>query len=415
MTDADRALAIIDSPAVRNASTGAPGSPATTWLPIDLAAIIAGIQAGETVGPVPALMARDDGPCLLYPGEVHSLAGEPETGKGWIALAAAAEVISSGQRVLYLDFEDSPASIVTRLIALAAAPEAIVERFAYVRPSDPFSPGALALLLNGQAYALTILDGLSEAYALLGLDPYSNLDAAKFLATLARPVAATGSAVLLIDHVVKSKETRGRYALGAQHKLAGIAVAYSTDAITTPSRTTAGQIKVKVEKDRHGHVRGHAQSGVIAIAHIAPEDDGERVTVTLEPPETTTGESGEFRPTVLMRRVWDFVKDEPGASRNAIRDGVTGRGAWIDKALHLLIAEGYIDRRRDGQTYAHHAVREYENQPGPTESQPSPGPGSRTGSGGSPPLRDPDPGPSELGLSDRVPGPSTPLFGDPSA
>jgi hypothetical protein len=219
-----------------------------SWAPIELAEIVAGIQAGEIVGPVPTLMARSDGAFLLYPGEVHSLSGEPESGKGWITLAAAENIISAGLRVLYLDFEDEPASIVTRLLAFDTPADGIIDRFAYVRPTDPFPPGALTVLLAAGPYALAVIDGVTEAYALLGLDPGDNLDVAKFLGIFPRPLAEHGAAVLEVDHVVKAKDSRGRYALGAQHKLAGIAVAYSTDIIKAPSRADAGLIKLKVER-----------------------------------------------------------------------------------------------------------------------------------------------------------------------
>jgi hypothetical protein len=365
---------------------------ASSWAPLELGPIVAGIQAGEIVGPVPHLMARSDGVCLLYPGEVHSLAGEPESGKGWITLATAVAVIATAAGVLYLDFEDAPASIVTRLLALGATPDAILAHFTYVRPADPFTADAFSALLAPHTYALVVIDGVSEAYSLLGLDPDKNPDAARFLAALPRPFAARGSAVLEVDHVAKSKETRGRYAIGAQHKLAGIAAGYSTDVVKVPSRTDAGLVKLKVEKDRHGHVRGHSHGGVIALVHIAPELDGERVTVTLDPPETSISDTGEFRPTVLMTRVAELITSEPGASRNVIRSTVTGRGEWIDKALALLVAEGYIERRKEGQTYAHYTLRDYENEPGPTESQPSPGNSAGNRVPGSPPLKGPGPG-----------------------
>ncbi len=378
----------------------------SSWHPLNLAPVVAGLQAGEIVGPVPKLMTRTDGVRLLYPGEVQSLAGEPESGKGWITLATATLVIASGAGVLYLDFEDSPASIVERLLTLGAAPDAILEHFAYARPTEPFTSAAFDSLLNGRSYALAIIDGVSDAYALLGLDPYNNPDAAKFLAALPRPLAARGAAVLEVDHVVKAKEARGRYALGAQHKLAGIAAAYSTDVINTPSRANAGLIKLKVEKDRHGHVRGHAQAGVIALVHITPADDGERVTVTLDPPDSDSA-GGEFRPTLLMTRVSEFVNNQPGASRNTIRRSVAGRGEWVDKALSLLINEGYISRRKEGQTYAHYTLHHYQNQPGPTESQPSPGNSGTHRVPGSPPLRDPvpDPTPPETPTESRKQSP----------
>jgi hypothetical protein len=268
-------------------------------------------------------------------------------------------VITAGDRVLYLDFEDAPASIITRLLALDTPADGIITRFAYVRPTDPFPPGALTTLLAAGPYTLAVIDGVSEAYALLGLDPSDNLDVAKFLAILPRPIAEHGAAVLELDHVAKAKESRGRYALGAQHKLAGIAVAYSTDIIKAPSRADAGLIKLKVEKDRHGHVRGRAAGGVIALAHITPSDNGEHVTVSLEAPEVLVTETGDFRPTTLMERVSRYLEDEPGATSRTVRTDVSGKAAYVDQALRVLVAEGFISQRPDGQAKRHYVVNQY--------------------------------------------------------
>jgi len=373
-------------------NSSAPVEAPTSWWPINLEPILAGIQAGHIVGPVPTLMPRTDGPSLLYPGEVHSLAGEPETGKGWIALHAAATVLADGGHVLYVDFEDAPASILTRLLALGASDSTILERFTYVRPDDPFTASTLDALLASRTYTLAIIDGLSEAYTLLGLDPYNNVDAAKFLAALARPIANTGAAVLLIDHVTKAKEGRNRYALGAQHKLAGIAVAYGTEAITAPSRTTAGQIKLKVEKDRHGHVRPHATAGQIALVHITPEDNGQRVTVTLDAPDVSFTTSGKQRYTIYMERVSTYLHANPGASRNRIRDDVEGGTDFITKALTSLIDEAFVEVRPEGQTHRHYNLHPFTKQPGLTRTQPGLSPGTGDRDTGTPSLRGPGPG-----------------------
>lgn len=337
--------------------------PPVSWQPMELAPIVAGIQAGEIVGPVPGLMARTDGVCLLYAGKVHELHGEPETGKGWIALAVAAETLLTAG-VLYLDFEDSAESIVERLLALGTPPDAIVERFTYLNPCEAFTPKALTVLLDARPFALALIDGVTEAYDLLGLDPYSNLDAAKFLAALPRPIAERGAAVVEIDHVVKSKEARGRYGLGAGHKLAGIAATFSTEVIRQPSRADAGLVKITIQKDRHGHVRSHAQGGVIALAHIIPSDGGARVSVLLDPPDSSTNAEGEFRPTVLMGRVARYIEEDPGAGVNAIRRGVEGKRARDkDLALRLLITEGYIERRQEGQRQRHYSVQPFDENP----------------------------------------------------
>ncbi len=345
---------------------------ALSWAPVELAPLVAGLRAGEIVGPVPELMARTDGACLLYPGKVHQLQGEPESGKGWIALAAVSSSVTAGASVLYIDFEDTPVSIIERLLALGTAHEAIVARFAYVRPCDPFTPEALTALLVTD-YALAVIDGLSEAYELLGLNLESNEDAVKFLRMLPRPIAECGAAVLEVDHVAKSRETRGRYAIGAQHKLAGITAAYGAEVVRVPSRTDAGLVKLMVRKDRPGHVRAHARGGVIALAHITPADNGERVTVALEPPgDAGTVESSD-RPTAMMARVASYVENEPGAGVNDIRSGVKGKASTKDLARRLLIAEGYVECHEDGQASRHYSVRAFdENAEPPTASQPCP-------------------------------------------
>ena len=389
--------------------TSVPQAVRTSWQSEPLGPIVAGVQAGEIVGPVPEFLARTDGACLLYGGEVHSIFGEPESCKGWITLGAVSSSLTAGESVLYLDFEDTPASIVTRLLALGTQPDAILEHFAYVRPCDPLTAEALTALLDARQYALAVLDGLSEAYALLGLDPYSNADAAKFLALLPRPIAERGAAVLELDHVVKSRETRGRYAIGAQHKLAGIAAAYSTEVIRQPSRTDAGMVKVKIEKDRHGHVRSHAQGGVIALAHITPTEDGERVSVMLEPPDSTAGD-GEFRPTALMGKVARYIDDEPGATKSAIRRDVPGKAEYLDAALRALLNEGYVERRKEGTSYKHFPVSPFDENDdrvpeSPTTSQRVPDPVAATESPSLTPIRGDSTGPGANGhgnLVDRV-------------
>lgn len=364
-----------------------PPPPGSTWAPLDLAAIVAGVLDGRIVGPTPSLMRRTDGVALLYPGEVHSLAGEPEAGKGWTALQATVDELEHGHHVLYLDFEDSPASVVTRLLALGAQPAGIVERFVYVKPEEAVTREALAALLAGRTYSLAVLDGVTEAYALLGLDYGSNQDVPTFLRRLVRPIAATRAAVLLIDHVPKDKTNRGRFAIGAQHKLAGIAVAYGVEVITPPSRTQAGLIKLLVHKDRHGHVRGHAHAGVIALARIEPQDNGNRVTVTLDPPDATD-DTGAFRPTLLMERASLTLEAEPGLSKTAVRAAVKGKTNYVDLALELLTAEGYVRVEQDGQARRHHVVTPYREADDPNPdplTQPCPNPDPVAGE------TDPDP------------------------
>jgi hypothetical protein len=83
-----------------------------------------------------------------------------------------------------------------------------------------------------------------------------------FARRLAKRVASAPSspAVVSIDHVPKSSEQRGRYALGSQHKIAGLTGgAYVFEVRRRLSRATVepvtAVVEVKVSKDRPGHVR----------------------------------------------------------------------------------------------------------------------------------------------------------------
>ncbi|MDX6436769.1 MAG: hypothetical protein QOK34_1603 [Gaiellaceae bacterium] len=328
-----------------------------SWQPVPLGPILEGLRTGAIVGPVPTLMRRTDGVALLYRAEVHSFAGEPESGKSWAAANVGARLVTQGDAVLYLDFEDNPASVLARMLALGATSDAILSHFTYIRPDTPSRDATIAALRRVD-YVLAIIDGLSEAYGLLGLDSEKNADVATFLALLPRPIAAAGAAVVQIDHVTKAREGRGRYAIGAQHKLAGIAVAYSFEVIKPFSRLQAGTIKIRVEKDRHGHVRGHADGHVIALAQIEPQDNGERVTFTLNPPDTSST-TGTFRPTVIMERVSKFLEDNPGAGVNTIRGAIESKAANVDLAVRALVAEHHVEQRQEGQSKRHYVVLPY--------------------------------------------------------
>lgn len=323
----------------------------SSWEPVDLAAILNGSQHD----PAPETLARADGVCLLYAGRIHAVSAEPESGKGWLALHACAEQLAAGEHVVYIDYEDTAVNIVARLIALTVDPDAIRSRLHYVRPEDPVTPEAVAALAELQP-ALVVIDGVTEALAMEGLDMASNQDVAGFYKRLARPFARAGAAVLLIDHVVKDREARGRYAIGAQHKLAGVDVAYKLDVAQPFGRGREGLVKITVTKDRPGHVRQHAADRErIAMMRLTSTGGGS-VTVTLEPPE---GASVAFRPTVLMERISRAVYEAPGLSIRGLREAVKGNNEAKSLALELLVNEGFVDARRDGQAVKHYPLHEY--------------------------------------------------------
>lgn len=275
----DRATPVIQAPQVIPGNTGEHGEhpnhelDITTWEPIDLAPIWAGERHDEP----PTILARTDGIALVYPGKVNTFQGESESMKTWAALCAAAEQLAHGHPVIYIDFEDSPTTIVERLGLLGVRHTAPL---IYMRPDSPFTLEArdqLAAILTELEPTLVILDGVTEAMTAEGLDLMSNADIARWMKTLPRWIARTPSApaVITIDHVPKNPDARGKGAIGGQHKRAGIdGIGLTFTVGTEPlARGRDGRARITIDKDRPGHVRAHASTrghiGDLVITHFA--------------------------------------------------------------------------------------------------------------------------------------------------
>jgi hypothetical protein len=329
--------------------------PGSSWLPKDLTLPLLGGRAERQ----PTMLARTDGSHLLYPGKLHSLSGEPEAGKGWLVLHATRQVLASGSRVIYIDFEDTEHAIVGRLLSMGARPSDILDGLRYISPDEPFADGALDALdaaLEEQP-ALAVVDGVTEALAWQGFDLQSNADVAAWLRLLPRRMVRSGPAVVLVDHVVKATEGRGRYAIGAQHKLAGVDVALSLDLVVPFGRGREGRSTLGVQKDRPGYLRAQAERNRIGELVLTSRDDGS-VMVSLEPPSANRS-GGAARPTVIMERVSQALEHEPGLGKKAIRAAVQGNHGLKDEALRCLIDEGYVRVERDGQALRHYSERPF--------------------------------------------------------
>jgi hypothetical protein len=119
-------------------------------------------------------------------------------------------------------------------------------------------------------------------------------------------------------------------------------------------------VKLTMSKDRHGHVRGHVSGRLVALVRIAPEDDGERVRVTFDPPDAPEREDGKgFRPTRLMERTSVAIEGMPGMSNAEIREAVPGKAGAKATALRCLIREEFVEQRKDGKTVRHYSLRPF--------------------------------------------------------
>ena len=328
-----------------------------SWRPVDLGPVLDGSykRAEPTVG------ARDDGNGLFYPKLLHVVAAEAEAGKTWFALAAVTTELRRGNACVYLDFEDDAGGVVGRLLTMGCDREAIRDRFAYIRPEDSVQLRAnqfdLSDAIGDLKPTLAIIDGVTEAMSMHGMDLKDNSHVAEFGRILPRWIAEQGPATVALDHVVKDREARGGHAIGGVHKLNGLNGAmYLLENRDSFGIGLTGRSRLQIRKDRPGQLRRNgvpAQDGLFWYADLIVEShDEDFAEVSLTVPE----ERGDkpFRPTVLMGKICDLLAGQTvGLSKNAIEGGVTGKAQNIRLALELLVNEGYVAVERRGPSSIH--------------------------------------------------------------
>lgn len=322
--------------------------PSRTWQPVDLSDVL----DGSWEPPAPTVGGRADGVGLFYPGKVHSIASESEAGKTWFALSACIDELMASNHVLYVDFEDDAGSLVRRLLSLQVQVDVIRERFHYVRPTEALGAGIhsddLRSILSEHRPTLCVLDGVTEAMTLHGMDPLNNSDVAKFGRLLPRAIAEAGPAVVALDHVVKSTEGRGRYALGGVHKLNALdGAAFVLENRKPFGVGLTGITSVRIAKDRPGQLRKHGlpgKEGMVWFADLRLTSHSEGfLEVELVAPQAHADEP--FRPTAIMSEICRVLEEKGALSGAKIEMFVRGKAETIRRARMLLEVEGYVSEK----------------------------------------------------------------------
>jgi hypothetical protein len=348
--------------------TGEPAgdrSNAGDWSPFDLEHVMDGAEP-----PMPTILAPLTGPPLLYPGAVNSIFGEAGTGKTWVAHTAAAEVVRDGGHVLIIDLEDTPHGTVSRLLALGLTRAQIATQVHYVAPQTPWgaaAAGAIAALVDEHHHRLVIIDSTGEAMAMGGVKGNNDDEVAQWFRHFPRYIADRGPAVLVVDHIPKATDAPSGFAIGSQRKIAAVSgAAYRIEAVTVPSKTANGLLKVVCAKDRHGnHTKGHT-SAMVALSHGLDGSMTVDVTTPGDPPRNA---DGTMRPTIYMERVSRCVEEAPGLSGRQIESRVDGKAKYVRQATTLLIVEGYIGQDPVARGFAYKSIRPYRISDDPMASE----------------------------------------------
>lgn len=308
----------------------------TGWEAIDLLPY----WRGEQPEMPPTIFARDDGLGLVYSGKVNTFQGESESMKTWAAMCAVAEQLNQGNACIYIDYEDSPNSVVERFKLLGVRPTAPL---IYLRPDTPFSLEARDqlddLLRTLDPVAIVVLDGVTEAMTHDGLNLLDNQDIAKWFKSLPKWVAKheTGPCVITIDHVPKNPDGRGKGAIGGQHKRAGVDGAILTFSVTTEplARGRDGRAHIKIDKDRPGFLRSK-QTDNGTIGHLSiRHDDGELVWSVEMPTDSNAHDDDDGNETSEREYLEAMVLDQLKHPVKTLTNG----GGWSLRQLHVSLRE----------------------------------------------------------------------------
>lgn len=349
-SDVDTSLFDASIPANRASVASAPLSTQPpqaggSWFPADLSEHVDGLLSGTLTAPRPSVGKLDDGSHWLYAGATNGLAGESGCGKTWTALKAVAAELEDGNGAVYIDFENGPVAIASRLLDLGVDASLIRNPllFAYVHPEEAFREDVRAgfwTVLDAIRPSLVVVDSTGESMAMEGTDPNSDDGVASWFQRVATAIASRGPAVLLLDHVPKS-DSASSSPIGSQRKraaLSGVQVIQTVTKNMAFGKGRPGQAKLTVTKDRHGHfVTGEV--AMTLTVNPAPSRGAGGIDVSLARPD-----DGDWAPTRQMIDVSDFLASQAGPqTTQAIKKHVKGKTETVLTALRVLVHSGYIN------------------------------------------------------------------------
>lgn len=273
---------------------------------------------------------------LIYRGKRHALSGPPEAAKTLAALIFGLEHMRSGLGTFALiDFEMGEHATRLMLHDLGATLEEIAAVY-YVNPDAP--PEAHDIeSMAAAGVTLAIIDAAAGAYDISGLDDYQRKDAERFAHTWITPLWQREITTLILDHVVKNGEARGRYAIGSERKLGTVDVHLGCEAVRPVSRGGNGLIRVTTHKDRPGHLeRPHP-----AELELYSDPETHAISWEFKAPSGKT-EKG-WKPTVLMEKVSRWLEQqEPLQSRNKVELAKLGAADYVRQAMDELTELGFV-------------------------------------------------------------------------
>jgi hypothetical protein len=185
---------------------------------------------------------------------------------------------------------------------------------------------------------LSVFDAYAGLLGVQDLDPNSERDIERVNRQVVDLFRNAGSTVLVLDHVIKAKDSRSRYSSGSARKLAEVEVHLGMERIRHFARGGNGAARIRNHKDRLGGL----PYPYVGDLHLTSDPTSGRVTWTIKPSTETTAQPDRFRPTGYMERVSIYLEQQGEAvSKHAIEAHVKGKAEYVRQAIDCLLDEEY--------------------------------------------------------------------------
>lgn len=297
------------------------------------------------------------GQILYKPGLVWVM-GEPASGKSFLCLQWALDVMTLGKSVIWLDEEAGPRDTINKLKSLGATDNLLAKHFLYLQPEArnlSAESEELFEFVCRTTPGLIVMDSAAAILANAGIDEDKNSPVVQFMNRAVLPlVKDLELPVLVIDHKTKNKSNTS-YARGASSKLGIVDMALNVELKAGFSKSKSGSFELKVNKDRSGlHPKDKCWTVSVQVEATGVKLLFEAISLA-SVPEKTSDED-------LKDLIFDYILENPGCSQTMIEKSVRGASQSRKReVLKGMTDSGLVGKLQTGGRSGFHATEGGQN------------------------------------------------------
>jgi hypothetical protein len=280
---------------------------------------------------------------VIYAPALIWVMGEPASGKSFLCLQWALDVMKSGKSVIWLDEEAGPGDTIHKLRALGATDIQLHKLFRYLPPegrSLQAEAQELRHFVEESNPGLIVMDSAAALLANANINENDNSPVGAFMNKAVLPlVKDLEIPTVVIDHKTKNNVNTS-YARGASSKLGVVDLALNVELKESFSKEQSGSFEVRVNKDRAGiHTKDKLWKVKVDVAN-------EQVRLIFGEPRIPAQGKPQNKFQDLGQKILDHVKANPGSSKNSVESSISGASNQkIRQALFELIeAEALVSK-----------------------------------------------------------------------